>query len=402
MAQRITPGHGAASGRSRPPHGRATGAENSQGRDSSEDTRRGLGAPIQYLLCRCAMATARTPSTARDPASRLAATVAREIELLTAQRERVRHRQNDLRARLRDLDDELSALNKRQHDLDRLLGDHRVPAAASRPRLLGGATLRRHAVAHLLTTGQHHDIHYRTWYEQLAADGLLIRGANPAATFLTNITRSPLITRGERPGTYRLDPDAPQRINTLLVKARDRLHATAVARTDNAPQRPERLRALVKQLQRLQREITECHQIAAEQTGKDPPRTPAQGGLSLTAPCPLVMLDLRAGSVAPAGASVAPRWSADATVRREPVITRVVGIEELPPGSPATRRVIAAWSDGTRSEALAWFSDEWLVSEGDLIGLTRDQVRALAHRRDRQWLRDEPPRDSDQQPFFGA
>lgn len=63
----------------------------------------------------------------------------------------------------------------------------------------------------------------------------------------------------------------------------------------------------------------------------------------------------------------------------EPVITRVVAIEELPPGSSATRRLIAEWSDGSQSEALAWFSDEWLVSEGDLIGLTRDEVRALAH-----------------------
>jgi hypothetical protein len=218
------------------------------------------------------MAAARTTSTTGERASRLAATVAREIELLAGRRERLRRRQDDLRARLRDLDDELTALDKRQHDLDRLVGGQPAPTAAPRPRLLGGATLRRHAVAHLLATGQHHDIHYRTWYEQLAADGLLIRGANPAATFLTNITRSPLVTRGERPGTYRLDPDAPQRINTLLVKARDRLHAT-VARTDNAPQRPERLRALVKQLQRLQHEIAECHQIAAEQTGKDPRRS---------------------------------------------------------------------------------------------------------------------------------
>jgi hypothetical protein len=40
--------------------------------------------------------------------------------------------------------------------------------------------------------------------------------------------------------------------------------------------------------------------------------------------------------------------------------------------------------------------DEWLVSEGDLIGLTHDQVRVLAYRRDRQWLRDEPPSDGDQ------
>lgn len=86
----------------------------------------------------------------------------------------------------------------------------------------------------------------------------------------------------------------------------------------------------------------------------------------------------------------------------EPVITRVVAIEELPPGSRATRRLIAKWSDGSQSEALAWFSDEWLVGEGDLIGLTRHEVRALAHRRNREWLGDDPPGTGDQQPFFGS
>jgi hypothetical protein len=84
----------------------------------------------------------------------------------------------------------------------------------------------------------------------------------------------------------------------------------------------------------------------------------------------------------------------------EPVITRVVAVADLPPGSRATRRLIAEWSDGTQSEALAWFRDEWLVTEGDLIGLTRDEVRALADRRDRDWLRDDPRGPGDRQPFF--
>ena len=34
---------------------------------------------------------------------------------------------------------------------------------------------------------------------------------------------------------------------------------------------------------------------------------------------------------------------------RNPVITRVIAIEELPLGSPATRRLIAEWSDGTQA-----------------------------------------------------
>ena len=210
------------------------------------------------------MATARRPSTAKESASRLTATVAREIELLATQRERLRQRQDGLRARLRDLDDELRELDRRQRDLDRLLGDSPASAAAPPPRLLGGSALRQHAVAHLIATGQHDDIHYRTWYEQLAANGLLIRGANPAATFLTNITRSPLITRGHQPGTYRLDPGAAQRIDTLLGKAHARLHNTTLADTNSSNGRVERLRALINRLERLRREITECHRIAAD------------------------------------------------------------------------------------------------------------------------------------------
>jgi hypothetical protein len=37
-------------------------------------------------------------------------------------------------------------------------------------------------------------------------------------------------------------------------------------------------------------------------------------------------------------------------------------------------------------EALRWVSDEVLVSEGDLIGKTKEQLRSLHFRRDRDWL----------------
>ena len=45
------------------------------------------------------------------------------------------------------------------------------------------------------------------------------------------------------------------------------------------------------------------------------------------------------------------------------------------------------WSDGSEGEALTWYADEILVCEGDLIGKTREQLRSLHFRRDRDWLR---------------
>lgn len=74
--------------------------------------------------------------------------------------------------------------------------------------------------------------------------------------------------------------------------------------------------------------------------------------------------------------------SADATA----TVVEVVRFEDLPLGSKGSRRAIALWSDGTESEALTWYADEVLVCEGDLIGKTREQLRALHFRRDRDWL----------------
>ena len=85
----------------------------------------------------------------------------------------------------------------------------------------------------------------------------------------------------------------------------------------------------------------------------------------------------------------------------EPVVTRVIAVQELPWGSPASRRVIAEWSDGSQSEALSWYAEEWLVSEGDLVGRSRAQIRTLAHQRNAQSLRDDPGKPGTQYPFFG-
>lgn len=69
-----------------------------------------------------------------------------------------------------------------------------------------------------------------------------------------------------------------------------------------------------------------------------------------------------------------------------PTVTEVVRFEDLPLGARGSRCALARWSDGTESEALRWYADEILICEGDLIGKTRDQLRSLLFRRDRDWL----------------
>jgi hypothetical protein len=69
-----------------------------------------------------------------------------------------------------------------------------------------------------------------------------------------------------------------------------------------------------------------------------------------------------------------------------PIVEEVLCFEDLPIGSTASRRAVVRWSDGTVGECLRWYSDEVLVSEGDLIGKTQEQPRSLHFRRDRDWI----------------
>ena len=83
----------------------------------------------------------------------------------------------------------------------------------------------------------------------------------------------------------------------------------------------------------------------------------------------------------------------------ERVVKAVVRVETLPLCARGSRRLIVRWSDGSESCALEWYADEWLVSEGDLVGRTQAEVRSLAHARDVQHLQ-EPPEDPNEQPYF--
>ena len=70
----------------------------------------------------------------------------------------------------------------------------------------------------------------------------------------------------------------------------------------------------------------------------------------------------------------------------EPVVEEVLRFEDVPLGSTGSRRVIVRWSDGTEGEAVRFYADEVLFSEGDVLGKTRSQLGSLHFRRDRDWL----------------
>src|SRR3954452_17854428 len=68
------------------------------------------------------------------------------------------------------------------------------------------------------------------------------------------------------------------------------------------------------------------------------------------------------------------------------VVVELVAVEPVPLEEQGSRRAVVRWSDGTVSEALRWYDDEVLFSEGDLLGKTQTELRGLHHRRDREHL----------------
>ncbi len=74
------------------------------------------------------------------------------------------------------------------------------------------------------------------------------------------------------------------------------------------------------------------------------------------------------------------------TIEPGPIVEEVLRFEDLPPGELGSRRAVVRWSDGTEGEAIRFYADEVLFSEGDLLGKSREQLRSLHFRRDRDWM----------------
>jgi hypothetical protein len=73
---------------------------------------------------------------------------------------------------------------------------------------LRGQTLRDAAIDVLARRhGLGEPIHYRQWFELLVSEGHHVGGKDPVASFLTQVTRSPVVERAPgAPGVYKVDP----------------------------------------------------------------------------------------------------------------------------------------------------------------------------------------------------
>jgi hypothetical protein len=117
---------------------------------------------------------------------------------------------------------EAARLETRVRELDEMLGRAPQMRLDLQTEALRGQRLREAALAVVVEqVGTKKPIHYREWYRLLTDRGLVAAGKDPVATFLTQITRSPLIERVEgKGGVYKVDPRAAyERARAALAAA---------------------------------------------------------------------------------------------------------------------------------------------------------------------------------------
>jgi hypothetical protein len=126
------------------------------------------------------------------------------------------------RAKLRD---EKARLKQRQQLLDQIIDPtHGGTLKESPGVVLRGAKLRVEATRLLMHhVGPRRAIHYRDWYQIFLEAGFVVLGKRPEATFLTAVSRSPVVRRADEPGTYYIDPVLAEHLARELHESRAEL-----------------------------------------------------------------------------------------------------------------------------------------------------------------------------------
>jgi hypothetical protein len=174
--------------------------------------------PSSRLAAAAAAERARLERDARR-LERRAEALTVELEKLIGGREEIR-RQLTLLDQLAPSTTQATAPIERQDIRVEDLGNDSEPPNG----YLSGARIRAVAVRLLaVSEAAAGPVHYQAWYELLTHAGFGIRARDPLGTFLTQISRSPIVQKAEGPGLYRLDIEAPRQLHTRLRRLQDEL-----------------------------------------------------------------------------------------------------------------------------------------------------------------------------------
>ena len=221
-------------------------------------------------------------------APRISRTTERLYAAADAERSRLERELARLAQRTDDLAAELNSAIERRHELrakleavEELVSSQGGARPSSPPKpervfphgQLQGAEIRRVAVQLLANSDQaDRPIHYTQWFEVLNGRGYGVAGLDPLATFLTQVSRSPVVVRhAPQPGYYVIDLEAPARLHNDLRKAQAELtllHDGQQTIEGVAAQR-ERRQELIAAITRLERELSEAVAVLLPATDYD-------------------------------------------------------------------------------------------------------------------------------------
>jgi len=218
------------------------------------------------------------------PSRRLKAAAAAERERIARELARLRARERELQTALATLHGARAEL---EHQLDVLDHFSQDPDAASsvaeRPRLravseapptsagtlLRGAHIREVAVRVLAdAAARGAPVHYRDWFQLLTSRGFTPAGKDPLATFLTQISRSPLVQRSTSSGIYVLDLEFPDRARTRLAQLTAQLSESQELAADATVQdiaaARQRRDQLTAEMHEIERQLEEAQRSLGE------------------------------------------------------------------------------------------------------------------------------------------
>jgi hypothetical protein len=207
-----------------------------------------------------------------QPSRRLARAAAAERADLARARDRLQARRDRVRKELEDLERQLVELDLREALLERLApaeSDSAVAPAGAQVRelrpsaghVLRGTAIRETAVRVLAgRTEGRRPIHYREWLTVLEGAGYAVAGKDPLATFLTQVSRSPVVVKTTRAGVYELDHNAPERLRRRISDLQSELRRLASAPPEAGELAEGRARreALMTELARAERGLDEA------------------------------------------------------------------------------------------------------------------------------------------------
>ncbi|MDB4927680.1 MAG: hypothetical protein JWM10_164 [Myxococcaceae bacterium] len=200
--------------------------------------------------------------------------VHRELQRLVEREREIADELVAVRSARAQLEDELTMLNRFAHADEGTMAPRPqlravpqppsdVPPTGDGAHILRGARIRETAVR-LLASTAHADeaVHYRTWFELLTSQGYTPAGKDPLATFLTQLSRSPVVRRTTSAGMYELDLNFPETAQRRVDHLREELTQAQNLPSDASIQdidaARERRAALTADIEATERAIEEA------------------------------------------------------------------------------------------------------------------------------------------------